>query len=159
MHIIYLSINNDNINLPTKVKLIAYKTLCRPRMEFAVEVWDPTANKYIQMLEMVQNKAVRFVSDLKGREGVTDEKERLGLEPLQERRKMQRVKTTLHNIIMGSKDTSLGELNDLINECFKEDRPKTRAKVRGQPLGTRAERTHLLNSFVPRTTRDLRPNY
>ena len=67
MHIIYLSINNDNINLPTKVKLIAYKTLCRPRMEFAVEVWDPTANKYIQMLEMVQNKAVRFVS--KGERG------------------------------------------------------------------------------------------
>ena len=51
---------------PTKVKLIAYKTLCRPRMEFAVEVWDPTANKYIQMLEMVQNKAASFVSNLRG---------------------------------------------------------------------------------------------
>ena len=63
---------------PTKVKLIAYKTLCRPRMEFAVEVWDPTANKYIQMLAMVQNKAVRFVSNLKGREGVTDEKKTVG---------------------------------------------------------------------------------
>ena len=50
----------------TKVKLIAYKTLCRPRMEFAVEVWDPTANKYIQMLEMVQNKAASFVSNLRG---------------------------------------------------------------------------------------------
>ena len=96
---------------PTKVKLIASKTLCRPRMEFAVEVWDPAANKYIRMLEMVQNKAVRFVSNSKGREGVTDEKERLGLEPLQERRKMQRIKT-LHNI-MGWKNTSLGELNDL----------------------------------------------
>ena len=106
---------------PTKVKLIAYKTLCRLRMEFAVEVWDPTANKYIQMLEMVQNKAARFVSNLKRRERVTNEKERLGLEPLQDRRKMQRI-YTLHNI-MGSKDTSLGELNDLINECFKEDGP------------------------------------
>ena len=41
---------------------------------------------------------------------------------------MQRIKT-LHNI-MGSKDTSLGELNDLINsDCFKEDRPQTRAKT------------------------------
>ena len=66
---------------PTKVKLIAYKTLCRPRMEFAVEVWDPTANKYIQMLEIVQNKAARFLSNLKRREGVTNKKERLGLEP------------------------------------------------------------------------------
>ena len=42
---------------------------------------------------------------------------------------------------MGSKDTSLGELNNLINECFKEDRPQIRAKVRGQPLAIRAERT------------------
>ena len=88
---------------------------------------------------------------------MTDEKERLGLELLQERRKkMQRVKT-LHNI-MGSKDSSLGELNDLINECFKEDRPQTGAKVKGQPLAIRAERTPFLNSFVPRTTRDLRLN-
>ena len=108
------------------------------------------------MLEMVQNKAARFVSNLKRREGVTNEKERLGLEPLQEWRKMQIVKT-LHNI-MGSKDTSLGGLNDLINECFKEDRPQTRAKVRGQPLAIRAERTPFLDSFVPRTTRDLRLN-
>ena len=42
---------------------------------------------------------------------------------------------------MGSKDTSLGELNNLIIECFKEDRPQIRAKVRGQPLAIRAERT------------------
>ena len=55
------------------------------------------------MLEVVPNKASRFVSNLKGREGVTNEKERLGLEPLQERRKMRRIKT-LHNI-MGLKDT------------------------------------------------------
>ena len=52
---------------------------------------------------------------------------------------------------MGSKDTSLGELNDLINACFKEDRPQTRAKVRGQPLAIRAEQTPYLNSFVPAT--------
>ena len=138
------------------MKLIAYKTLCRPRMEFAVEVWDPTANKYIQMHEIVQNKAAHFVSNLKGREGVTNEKKQLGLEPLQDRLKMQRIKT-LHNI-MGSKDTALGELNDLVNVCFKEDRPQTRANVRGQPLTIRAERPPFLNSFAPRTTRDLRLN-
>ena len=26
---------------PEKVKLQAYKTLCRPRLEYAAEVWDP----------------------------------------------------------------------------------------------------------------------
>ena len=26
---------------PEKVKCLAYKTLCRPKLEYAVEVWDP----------------------------------------------------------------------------------------------------------------------
>ena len=121
-----LGILKRNIHsAPTKVKLIAHKALCRPRMEFAAEVWDLT-NKYIQMLEMVQNKAKRFLSNLKRRYGVTNEKEWMGLEPLQERRKMQRMKT-LHNI-MGSKNIFLGELNDLINVCFKKIVPKQEQK-------------------------------
>ena len=41
----------------------------------------------------------------------------------------------------------------MIDDCFKEDRSQTRAKVRGQPLAIRAEWTPFLNnSFVPRTT-------
>ena len=35
---------------------------------------------------------------------------------------------------MGSKDT-LGELNDLTNECFKEDRPQIRAYVKRSATG------------------------
>ena len=31
-------------------------------MEFTVKVWGPGANKYIQMLEMVQNGATRFMN-------------------------------------------------------------------------------------------------
>ena len=52
-----------------KIKLIAYKTLCRRRMEFAVKAWDPVANKYTQILEMVQNSTTCFISDLRGRDG------------------------------------------------------------------------------------------
>ena len=73
--------------------------------KLAVEVWDPTANKYIQMLEMIQNEATCFVGNLREREGVKYAKEQLGLEPLQERRKMQGIKT-MHKI-MGPRDTFL----------------------------------------------------
>ena len=49
-------------------------------MEFAVEVWDRTANKYIQML--VQNKASHFVGNLKGSEPkITGDQTSLILEP------------------------------------------------------------------------------
>ena len=139
---------------PPKVKLIAYKTLCRPKMEFAMEVWDSSAKKYIQLLEIVQNKATRFISNLKGRDGVTREKEQLGLVSLQERRKMQRVKT-LHTILE-STDPSFKELNDFIDACFKDNRPQTRAKSKGKPLAISTSRDAFLNSFIPRTTRDLR---
>lgn len=139
---------------PPKIKLIAYKALCRPKMEFALEVWDPSTKKYIQLLEMVQNRATRFISNLKGRDGVTREKENLGLVPLQERRKIQRIKT-LHDILKSS-DPSFKELNDFIDTCFKDDRPQTRAKSKGQPLAISTSRDTFLNSFIPRTTRDLR---
>ena len=121
--------------------------------KLAVEVWDPAANKYIQMLEMVQNEATCFVGNLREREGVKYAKEQLGLEPLQERHKMQRIKT-MHKI-MGPRDTSFVELNDLINVCFKEDRPETRAKGSGQPLTILTERNAFFNSFVPKTMCDL----
>ena len=42
-------------------------------------------------IEIVQHQAVRFIAGLKGRESVTDAKEKLLLEPLEQRRKNQRL--------------------------------------------------------------------
>ena len=52
---------------PEKVKCLAYRTSCRPKLEYAVAVWDPLLVKHIESLESVQSKAVRFVGNLKGR--------------------------------------------------------------------------------------------
>lgn len=82
-------------------------------------------NKYIQFLEMIQNKATHFVSNLKGRDGVTNVS-------LQRRRPMQRVEM-LHNI-MESSDPSVKELNNFIDTYFIEDCSQMRAKSHGQPL-------------------------
>ena len=139
---------------PRKIKLLAYKTLCRPKLEFAVEVWDPSFKGQPHMLEMLQNRAVRFVSGLKGRDGVTREKELLGLDSLEYRRKIQRVRT--FHLIQQSKNPSFNELNEYIEQCFNNERPNTRAKQQGQPLAVLTNRTPYFNSFIPRTTRDMR---
>ena len=56
---------------PEKVKCLTYRILCRPKLEYAVEVWDPFLVKRIESLESVQSKAVRFIENLKGRGGVS----------------------------------------------------------------------------------------
>ena len=69
--------------------------LCRPLLEYACKVWDPSLAKHIDLIEMLQRRAVRFTSNLRSREGVTSQREALGLELLQNRRKDLRVKLLL----------------------------------------------------------------
>ena len=74
------------------MKTIAYVTLlCRPLLEYAGEVWDLFLVKHLSQIKMVQRRAVRFISNLRGRE-VTSEGKALGLKLLQDRRKDARVK-------------------------------------------------------------------
>ena len=51
-----------------KTKLIAYKTLCMSLLEYSSAAWDSYLKKNIDLLEMVQNRAVRFIAGLKGME-------------------------------------------------------------------------------------------
>jgi len=79
------------------VKILAYKTLCRPLLEYAAEVWDPCSESLITKLEVTQNRAVRFIKSLKGREvSITAAKFDLGLETLRNRRQSQRISLLCH---------------------------------------------------------------
>ena len=55
---------------PEKAKSLAYIGLCRPHVEYAAAVWDPSLGYIANDIEMVQHNAVRFVSRLKGRESI-----------------------------------------------------------------------------------------
>ena len=72
---------------PEKAKLIVFKSLCRPHLEYASCAWDPTASRDIEALEMVQKQGVRMISGLKRRKGISEAKEKLHLQRLDERRK------------------------------------------------------------------------
>ena len=53
---------------PQKGLLLAYTSLCRPILEYADTVWEPTLAKEFESLEMLQHRAIRFIARLKGRE-------------------------------------------------------------------------------------------
>lgn len=69
-----------------KVKLLAYTSSCCPKLEYANVIWDPTDNTSINVLQLVQTRAVRFIKSIKGRRGITEGRPSLLRQTLQERR-------------------------------------------------------------------------
>ena len=57
---------------PRKTKELCYKALVRPIMEYASVIWDPSTDKNIRKLEMVQRRAARMVfSEFRSTSSVT----------------------------------------------------------------------------------------
>ena len=53
-------------DVPQEVKIQAYKTLCRSVPEYASPVWDPEQLGLSQKIEIIHNKAMRFILNIKG---------------------------------------------------------------------------------------------
>ena len=78
---------------PQEVKMLAYKGLIRPLLEYACAAWDPHQQYLQEKLEMVQRQAARFIASNYSREpgSVTKIMSDLKIEPLIERRKKSRL--------------------------------------------------------------------
>jgi len=141
---------------PEKFRLLAYTSLCRPILEYADCVWDPTSKQLINTIEGVQRRAVRYISSLKGRESVTEARTNLGLNTLEERRKNHRV-ALLHKILQDKKGNStLASTYDEILNDRTQSTVTTRAATRGEPTSIYASSRTYRDSFLPRTIRDMR---
>ena len=57
---------------PQSAKLLTYTSLCQPILEYADLLWDPADTASIQEIKAVQNKAIRFVKNIRGRHGITE---------------------------------------------------------------------------------------
>ena len=75
-----------------ETKLKCYTTLVRPILEYASVLWDPHLASHIHILEMVQRRAVRFISnDFHRDSSVTAMLKNLKITSLAERRKIGRL--------------------------------------------------------------------
>ena len=63
-----------------------YKTFVRPKLDYAAAVWSPWMEKDIEMLEKVQKRLVRMISDTNG-ESHEERLKSVGLTSLKDRRK------------------------------------------------------------------------
>ena len=72
---------------PRNTKVLCYKALIRPIVEYACTVWDPSTQKNINKLEMIQRRYARFIyNDFRRTSSVTTMLHQLQWPTLQERR-------------------------------------------------------------------------
>ncbi|KAK7110963.1 hypothetical protein V1264_014752 [Littorina saxatilis] len=128
-------------------KMLAYKTMVRPILEYACTEWDPHSDRLITTLEKVQRRAARFVTNrYHNTTSVTDMLTLLEWPTLQQRRRCARL-AMLHKILNDQACVSCVGL--------KRQPRSGRRSNHSQQLGKIPCRTDYRKfSFFPRTTVD-----
>ena len=98
---VYGFLRRNFSNCTTKIKGELYKSMVRPILEYACNVWCPHYNKDIQLIEAVQRRAARFCMNCYSRyESVTSMLEKLKWPTLTDRRDDLKL-VMLYKIIYG----------------------------------------------------------
>ena len=129
---------------PSQLREIAYFSLIRSRVEYGAVVWDPHLVKDTHLVETVQRKGARFVSNNYRRTAsVTDMINKLGWESLESRREKARL--NLMNNIVG------GRVAIPLEEYITRGSTRTRSVNNDKFKLYTARTVAFKNSFFPRT--------
>ena len=141
---------------PEKGKLLPHTSLCRPILEYGDTLWGPPEKKNVNDIELLQNKATRFVKNIKGRSGVSEARSQL--QPLQDHRKQPHRLSLLMRVL--SDDTKHQALASAYEEMKNNNRNLTTVSTRGEPTSNFASRqAYNNNSFLlPCAVRTLKRN-
>ena len=152
------SIKHTLHEAPQKAKLIAYTSLCRPILDYADCVWDPSSRHLIEAIEKVQNMAIRFIKSLKGRDSISKARVELQLLPLKDRRRSHRLALLIKLLSDEEKHRALSTAyDDELTRDPAQINVITRSAARGEaPSQHSSSRIHHHNSFLPETIRDLK---
>lgn len=92
---------------PPNIRKLAYLTFIRPQLEFASSIWSPHQDYLITNLELVQNRAARFITgNYERKSSITKMKLEHSLHPLQVRRYVSLL-CLLHGYIHNTRPHSL----------------------------------------------------
>ena len=128
-----------------------YKCFVRPKMEFAVAAWSPWFEKDIEVMEKVQKRAIRAMTDVHG-DSYEERLKKTGLTTLKERRVRGDLIETF-KVLKGFDNVIRDEWFDL--RSGEETRP-TRANTRIED-GIQKKKTDVI--YKPKTKSEVRLNF
>ena len=97
-------------NCPKNLKDLAYKSILRPKLEYAYSIWDPYTDVNINTLEGVQRRSARFVcNQFSYHESVTSMLNELDWPSLQQRRAEKRM-ALFHRVVNETVDVEASAL-------------------------------------------------
>ena len=127
------SIKHTLHKAPQKARLIADTSLCRPVLDYADCVWDPSSRHLIEAIEKVQNMAIRFIKSLKGRDSISKAREELQLLPLKDRRRSHRLALLIKLLSDEEKHRALSTAYDELTRDPAQINVITRSAARSEP--------------------------